>query len=112
MTDNDGQEENKLIAERRRKLASLREGGNPYPNDFQRNALAEELQQMYGGHDHDTLEGENINVAVAGRMMVKRVMGKASFIKLQDRSGDQLVFFLSVVICHWSITVPVSGWLR
>ena len=88
MTDNNGQEENKLIAERRRKLASLREGGNPYPNDFQRNALAEELQQMYGGRDHDTLEGENINVAVAGRMMVKRVMGKASFIKLQDRSGQ------------------------
>ncbi len=88
MTDNNGQEENKLIAERRRKLATLREGGNPYPNDFHRNALADELQQMYGAHDQDTLEGENVIVAVAGRMMVKRVMGKASFIKLQDRSGQ------------------------
>ena len=88
MTDNNEQEENKLIAERRRKLATLREGGNPYPNDFHRNALADELQHMYGAHGQDTLESENVFVAVAGRMMVKRVMGKASFIKLQDRSGQ------------------------
>ncbi len=88
MTDNNEQEENKLIAERRRKLATLREGGNPYPNDFHRNALADELQHMYGAHEQDTLESENVFVAVAGRMMVKRVMGKASFIKLQDRSGQ------------------------
>ncbi len=88
MTDNDGQDENKLIAERRKKLDALREGGNPFPNDFQRNALADELQHMYGAHENETLEGENIEVSVAGRMMVKRVMGKASFIKLQDRSGQ------------------------
>ena len=88
MTDNNEQEENKLIAERRRKLATLREGGNPYPNDFHRNALADELQHMYGAHEQDTLESKNAFVAVAGRMMVKRVMGKASFIKLQDRSGQ------------------------
>jgi lysyl-tRNA synthetase class 2 len=88
VTDNNEQEENKLIAERRRKLATLREGGNPYPNDFHRNALADELQHMYGAHEQDTLESENVFVAVAGRMMVKRVMGKASFIKLQDRSGQ------------------------
>ncbi len=88
MTDNDAKNENKLIAERRKKLDSLREGGNPYPNDFHRNALADELQQMYGAHENETLEGKNIEVSVAGRMMVKRVMGKASFIKLQDRSGQ------------------------
>jgi len=88
VTDSNGQEENKLIAERRKKLATLSEGGNPYPNDFHRNALADELQHMYGTRERDSLESENINVAVAGRMMVKRVMGKASFIKLQDRSGQ------------------------
>ena len=88
MTDNNGQDENKLIAERRKKLDALREGGNPYPNDFHRNALADELQQTYAAHENDTLEGENVEVSVAGRMMVKRVMGKASFIKLQDRSGQ------------------------
>ena len=81
-------DENKLIAERRRKLDALREQGNPFPNDFRRNALAEELHHMYGGHENETLEKENVTVAVAGRMMVKRVMGKASFIKLQDRSGQ------------------------
>ncbi len=88
MTDSDGRDENKLIAERRRKLDALREGGNPYPNDFHRNALADELQHVYGTHENETLEKENIEVSVAGRMMVKRVMGKASFIKLQDRSGQ------------------------
>ncbi len=88
MTDSDAQDENKLIAARRQKLALLREGGNPYPNDFHRNALADELQHMYGAHANETLEKDNVEVSVAGRMMVKRVMGKASFIKLQDRSGQ------------------------
>ena len=88
MTDKNPQDENKLIAERRQKLDALRERGNPFPNDFHRNALAEELQHMYGAHDNETLEEEQVNVAVAGRMMAKRVMGKASFIKLADRSGQ------------------------
>lgn len=88
MTDDNGHDENKLIAERRKKLDLLREGGNPFPNDFHRNALADELHHMYGTHENDTLENESVEVAVAGRMMVKRVMGKASFIKLQDRSGQ------------------------
>ena len=88
MADKNGQDENKLIAERRKKLDALREGGIPYPNDFHRNALADELHHMYGGHENETLEKENVEVSVAGRMMVKRVMGKASFIKLQDRSGQ------------------------
>jgi lysyl-tRNA synthetase class 2 len=88
VTDKNPQDENKLIAERRQKLAALREGGNPFPNDFHRNALADELHHMYGAHDNETLEEEQVNVAVAGRMMAKRVMGKASFIKLADRSGQ------------------------
>ncbi len=81
-------DENKLIAERRRKLAELRDSGNAFPNDFQRNALADELHHMYGSHENESLEQQPVNVAVAGRMMAKRVMGKASFIKLQDRSGQ------------------------
>ena len=86
MTDENTQDEGKLIAERRRKLDALREGGHAYPNDFRRNATAGELHQTFHGHDDETLRKENIEVAVVGRMMVKRVMGKASFIKLQDRS--------------------------
>lgn len=85
---NQKQDENALIAERRRKLHALREQGDAFPNDFRRNALAEELHQSYGKHDHDHLQEEAVSVSVAGRMMVKRVMGKASFIKLQDRTGQ------------------------
>ena len=84
----DKRDENELIAERRRKLTALREAGNSYPNDFRRNALADELHQSYGKHEDEHLRAEEIHVAVAGRMMVKRVMGKASFIKLQDRTGQ------------------------
>ena len=81
-------DEHALIAERRRKLDELRAAGNPFPNDFRRNALAEALHQSYGNHEDETLRGEAVHVRVAGRMMAKRVMGKASFVKLQDRSGQ------------------------
>ena len=88
MNDQTKQDEGKLIAERRRKLGQLREQGNAYPNDFRRNATADELHQTFHEHDGETLREEDVHVAVVGRMMVKRVMGKASFIKLQDRSGQ------------------------
>jgi lysyl-tRNA synthetase class 2 len=81
-------DENKLIAERRAKLDALREQGDPFPNDFRRNAIAEELHQTFAEHDKDALAQEQIGVSVSGRMMAKRVMGKASFVKLQDRSGQ------------------------
>ena len=90
-TGNAGQErpdENKLIAERRAKLAALRVEGNAFPNDFRRNAIAGELHQTFDAHDDEHLREEQVEVAVSGRMMAKRVMGKASFIKLQDRSGQ------------------------
>ncbi|MCG8370653.1 MAG: lysine--tRNA ligase [Proteobacteria bacterium] len=89
MTDEqDRPDENKLIAERRAKLDALRVQGNAFPNDFRRNAIAEELHRTFHGHDKDALEDEKTEVSVSGRMMAKRVMGKASFIKLQDRSGQ------------------------
>jgi len=88
VTEKNTQDENKLIAERRQKLDALRDRGNAFPNDFHRNALAEELHLIYGAHDNETLEEEQVEVAVTGRMMAKRVMGKASFIKLADRSGQ------------------------
>jgi len=83
-----GHDDNKLIAERRRKLEALRERGPAFPNDFERNAVAEELKLTFGEHDNEHLVEEDVHVRVAGRMMVKRVMGKASFVKLQDRSGQ------------------------
>jgi lysyl-tRNA synthetase class 2 len=87
-SDNNKQEESKLIAERRRKLSELRASGNAFPNDFRRNALADELHQAFGEHEDEHLRDEVVDVKVSGRMMVKRVMGKASFVKLQDRTGQ------------------------
>ncbi len=81
-------EENRLIAERRAKLARLREDGSAYPNDFRRDALADELLSAYGAHSAESLADARVEVRVAGRMMVKRVMGGTSFVKLQDRTGQ------------------------
>jgi lysyl-tRNA synthetase, class II len=86
------QDENRLMAERRAKLAKLRERGNPFPNDFRRNALAGHLLTAYGEKSGEALEAEAIRVSVAGRMRVKRVMGKASFAKIEDASGAIQLF--------------------
>jgi lysyl-tRNA synthetase class 2 len=93
MSDDDAEtSENHLIAERRAKLARLRERGEAYPNDFRRDAAAEDLHLAYGGHAPAWFDAHPRRVTVAGRMMAKRVMGKASFAKLQDRSGVMQVF--------------------
>ncbi len=80
-------DENQIMAERRAKLRALRERGQAFPNDFRRDALAADLHAAHGSEDNATLEPKEIGVAVAGRMMLKRVMGKASFATLQDMSG-------------------------
>src|ERR1700722_867384 len=89
MSDND---ENHLIAERRAKLARLRERGIAFPNGFRRNALAGDLLTAYGAKSTEALDAEPIRVSVAGRMRAKRVMGKASFAKLEDSSGAIQIF--------------------
>ena len=81
------QDENQIVAERRAKLAALREQGIAFPNDFDRRHLASELHTAYDDLDNDALKEKGIDVSVAGRMMLKRVMGKASFATLQDMSG-------------------------
>ncbi|HLJ37515.1 MAG TPA: lysine--tRNA ligase [Steroidobacteraceae bacterium] len=83
----DGGDENKLIAERRAKLAELRRHGIAFPNDFRRDVLSGELQASYGARDEQWLEANPTRVNVGGRMMFKRVMGKASFAKIADRTG-------------------------
>jgi lysyl-tRNA synthetase class 2 len=80
-------DENQIIAERRGKLNELRTHGQAYPNDFRRDALAAELHTQHGGKSNEELEPLAIAVAVAGRMVLKRVMGKACFATLQDMSG-------------------------
>jgi lysyl-tRNA synthetase class 2 len=79
-------DENQLIAERREKLKAIRAGGIAFPNDFKPKHHAEALHQQYGGLDNEALEAQGIAVTVAGRMMLKRVMGKACFATLQDGS--------------------------
>jgi lysyl-tRNA synthetase class 2 len=88
----DNTDENFLIAERRRKLDVLRRAGNPFPNDFRRDALAGELHARHADADEAALERAAVRVKVAGRMMAKRVMGKASFAVLQDPSGTLQVY--------------------
>jgi lysyl-tRNA synthetase class 2 len=83
------QDENSIIAERRAKLAAIREQGVAFPNDFRPQHKAAELHTQYGELDNLSLEAQPVRVVVAGRMMLKRVMGKASFATLQDSSGPK-----------------------
>ena len=87
-----GNDENTLIAQRREKLNALRKKGNPFPNDFRREHMAADLLSAYGQNDAAYFDDNEILVSVAGRMMVKRVMGKASFCKIQDSSGRIQLF--------------------
>ena len=79
-------DENQLIAERREKLQAIRAQGVAFPNDFKPTHHAADLHQRHGQVPNDELEPQRIAVAVAGRMMLKRVMGKACFATLQDGS--------------------------
>ncbi|MDA0790286.1 MAG: OB-fold nucleic acid binding domain-containing protein, partial [Proteobacteria bacterium] len=81
------QDENEIIALRRAHLAELRGKGNPFPNDFRRSHLAEDLHRAYGDADKEALEAQGVSVAVAGRIVLRRIMGKASFVTLADVSG-------------------------
>ncbi|MGB3287930.1 MAG: lysine--tRNA ligase [Burkholderiaceae bacterium] len=85
-------DENHLIAERRGKLTKLRADGVAYPNDFRPDSQAAQLHQAYDEQDKEALAEIGKEVKVAGRMMLKRVMGKASFATLQDGSGRIQVF--------------------
>ena len=86
------EDENKLIAQRREKLTELRKLGPAFPNDFTPADSAAELDGEHGLRDKDYFEAEKIPASVAGRMVSKRIMGKASFFQLQDASGKIQVF--------------------
>lgn len=86
------QDENQIIAERRAKLNALRQEGNAFPNTFRREHLAATLHAQYGEQSKEALANTPVHVKVAGRMMLKRVMGKASFATIQDMSGRIQLF--------------------
>jgi lysyl-tRNA synthetase class 2 len=86
MSESEGQE-NRLIAERRAKLARLREAGPAFRNDFRRDELAGELLAAFRSHSAESLAANPRTVTIAGRLMAKRVMGRSTFADIQDRSG-------------------------
>ena len=80
--------QNELLALRRAKLDDLRSKGNAFPNNFKRNALAADLHSSYDSFKASELEKKKVAVSVAGRIMLQRIMGKASFITIQDLTGQ------------------------
>lgn len=80
-------DENEQIALRRAKLGALREQGIAFPNDFRRDSLSKTLLNRYGNLTSDELQTQRISCKMAGRMMTRRLMGKASFVHIQDMSG-------------------------
>jgi lysyl-tRNA synthetase, class II len=84
--------ENEQINERKKKLGVLRSKGNAYPNDFRRDSLANRLHSLYDNKPKEFFDAETIFVKLAGRVMTRRVMGKASFVNLQDMSGKIQVY--------------------
>jgi lysyl-tRNA synthetase, class II len=85
-------DENELIAQRRLKLNTLRKQGIAFPNDFRPNGLAKVIHQTYDNKTEPELEANPISIKVAGRIMTRRLMGKASFFHLQDNSGRIQVY--------------------
>ncbi|MBL6689202.1 MAG: lysine--tRNA ligase [Pseudomonadales bacterium] len=85
--NNEQQDENEIIRLRREKLSAIREKGIAFPNDFRRQHLAEELHELYGEQSKEELEGADATTSIAGRVVLKRLMGKASFLTVQDVSG-------------------------
>ncbi len=85
-------DDNDLIQQRRDQLTQLREKGSAFPNDFRRDSLAKDLHGLYGEKTKEELEEMQIRVSIAGRMMTRRIMGKASFAHIQDMTGKIQIY--------------------
>ena len=85
--NDDSLDDNKLITERKEKLAELRKKGNPYPNDIKPSISAAALLDLYGNQANTELEELDKTFKICGRLMAKRVMGKLSFLRIDDGSG-------------------------
>ena len=79
----------------------------PFPNDFRRDHTSDQLHADFDGKENEELEALNIEVAVAGRMMTRRIMGKASFVTLQD-VGGRIQLYVSVTTCRKASTTSSS----
>ncbi|MDX1901984.1 MAG: lysine--tRNA ligase [Gammaproteobacteria bacterium] len=83
---------NELVAQRRAKLKALRAKGNAYPNDFRRDAFAHDIHERYHATTEAQFEAHPVSVSIAGRIMTRRLMGKASFFHVRDMSGKIQVY--------------------
>jgi lysyl-tRNA synthetase class 2 len=118
-TQHEHHDENKLITQRREKLAKLREQGVAFPNDVVREHKAADLHAQYDEYDKPWFEENTVEVTVAGRMMLKRLMGKASFATISDVSGRIQIYSQKNVLgdsvfeeySHWDLgdIIWVSG---
>ena len=108
-TEDAREDENRLIAQRREKLLALREEGLAFPNDFRRNTLAGELHAEYDDKQREFFDDNEIRVAVAGRMMAKRIMGKASFAQILDMSG-RIQLFVQRDALEEGVYARFKGW--
>jgi len=86
------EELNEILAQRMAKLDAMREKGQAFPNDFRREHLSDNLHALYNDKSKEELDALAVNVSVAGRMMMRRVMGKASFATIQDMGGRIQVY--------------------
>jgi lysyl-tRNA synthetase class 2 len=118
MDQDNNNDDNKLIEERREKLKALRAAGQAYPNDFRRKDFSKDLSDKFSSKTKEDLEKSKSPATVAGRMMLKRVMGKASFATLQDGTGRIQAYITQDVpgyeaFKHWDLgdLVGVEGHL-
>ncbi len=86
------EELNEILAARLEKLDAMREKGQAFPNDFRRENISDDLHKLYDDKTKEELEELNVEVSIAGRMMTRRIMGKASFATIQDMGGQVQVY--------------------
>jgi lysyl-tRNA synthetase class 2 len=86
------QELNEIMAQRLAKLDAMREKGQAFPNDFRRDSISDDLHARYDDKSKEELEELAVEVSIAGRMMMRRIMGKASFSTVQDMGGRIQVY--------------------
>lgn len=103
------QHENEQIHQRKAKLAALREQGQAYPNHFKRTALAGDCHAQYDDWDADAFSKDPVPVKVAGRMMLRRIMGKASFTHIQDMTG-QIQLYIARDLCPEGVYEQFKTW--
>src|SRR6056297_2158574 len=106
-------DENRLIAERRAKLDDLREQGQAFPNTFRPEHRADALLAEYGdaeAYSQEKLEADRIPASVAGRMVSRRIMGKAAFVHIQDRSGQRFQLYLRRDDLPEGVYQSFKGW--